>query len=151
VIDLKVDYVSPNVLIDWIFQMADKWKVYLRATYLEANAGFKLLGPVLKEEQRRRGVFLHLHPFPAVGEKTARIRSALDSEFAKKRIYVLPAFQREVEEEVMAFPQSNKKDILDVLAIACDRAIIPASPEDIDAELRADEWFRNTRRNLAGY
>ena len=128
-VDLRVGFIEPNMLFDWVFEMADRWKRYLRATYLESNAGFKVLGPLLRNEQAGRGVWLHLQPFVAVGEKVGRIRSDLDPEFAKGNLYTLEQYQDAVQEEAEAFPQSSKRDILDMLSTAVRMSREPETPE----------------------
>ena len=150
-IDLRVGFVDPTMMFKWVFEMADRWKKYLRATYIESNAGFKVLGPLLQREANENGIWIGLQPFAAVGEKVARIRSDLDPEFSKKRIFTLEAFHGEITAETEAFPQSSKRDILDMMSAASRMSIQPASPEERAAADDDDEWFRKQRHNQAGY
>lgn len=151
IISLHVGYVEIHTMFDWIFDDIEKFGRYMSGYFLETNAGFKVLDPILQKEMARRGVWFNLEPFPAVGEKVARIRSDLDPEFSKSRIHVLPEFRAEVEEETRAFPQSIKKDILDALSIAVRNSIRPNSPEEEEEYRDEEEFWRNRTRNLAGY
>ena len=151
IIAVYADFVEPNTFFDWMFDAYEKFRDYLRAFYLEANAGFKVLGPIIEKEMERRNTWFSLQPFASIGEKIARIRSDLDVEFANKAIYVVDEYKDAVYEETRAFPQSNKKDILDALSMAVRNSIPPISPEDKRA-LRLRQ-IEQKRRHLgaAGY
>jgi hypothetical protein len=138
-------------MFEWMFDYAKRFRMYLRSTFLEANAGFKVLGSILREEERRRGVMLHLRPFAAMGDKDARIRSTLQPEFEKKQVYCVEAFHQLVNEEVRAFPQSRKKDIIDALQIAIANRIRPWNEQELLAKRRAKERFRRRTSNVCGY
>jgi len=148
---LKADYISPSKLFDETFQMASRFGQYVRNTYLESNAGFKVLGPLFRDEERRRGIYLGLQPFPAIGDKDARIRSNLQPELDAGRLFVHEVFMPEVVEELGAFPQSHKKDIIDMLSSAVANSRQPLAPEEIERRrgLR-DQWSRRPK-NAVGY
>lgn len=149
---LRVGYVAANEMFDWIFAGAEKFKLYLRNTYLESNAGFKVLGPLLMKEQETRGIYLGLRPFPSVGEKTARIRNDLDMKLKRGEIYVLRPYYDEVYEEIRAFPQSSRMDILDALSIGVRNAQIPPNPTDLERyEIEKELKKVHMPRNTTGY
>jgi phage terminase large subunit-like protein len=148
---ISADYVPVTTVFDWIFQQAEKLGPYIRATYIESNAGFKVLGPVIRDEERRRGIWTNLQPFPAVGDKDGRIRSNLQPELEMGSLHVAEPYLDLVMEEQKAFPQSYKKDILDMMSNAVANSIIPNSPEE--EILMKEQEILNTYRtkNVAGY
>ena len=150
-IDLRADYVDTPKMFDWMFSFAKKYGGHLRCTFLEQNGGFKVLSPILRREQTRRGVWLNLRSFAASTDKTVRIRAELSPIFEKKELFVGEAFEAKVNEEAMAFPQSSKKDILDMLATGVKNRIQPISPSEVAFEQSQKEAWRSRTTNLAGY
>lgn len=150
-IALRAGYYSPSQLFEEIFAASDPFRQYLRATFLEANAGFKVLGPLLREEERKRGRYIGLKPFASVGDKDARIRSVLQPELDAQRVFVHGAYVADVNEELRSFPQSHKKDILDMLSIAIANARQPISADEVARRAAiVDPWSRRPR-NAVGY
>lgn len=150
-IDLRADYVEPTKMFEWIFAFAQKYSGILRGTFLEANAGFKVLGPILRKEEREKGIWLNLKAAPAYGDKVARIRSTLQPELHGTRLYVVEDYIPAVLEEARAFPQSTKKDILDALANGVANSIVPDNPARLE-ERMADEARTYIGRNkTTGY
>lgn len=151
-IDLRVGFVSPLAMFDWIFSLKERFSPRVRATLLESNAGFKVLSPILREEEKKRGVWLHLAPFAAAGEKVARIRATLLPELEAGRLYIASVHFDAVEEEKRGFPQAvHKMDILDMLSTGIAGAYVPAAPEEVVASREADEAFMYRTSNVAGY
>ena len=150
-IETRAEVTSITNVRDWVFEFAQKYKNYLRATYLEANAGFKLLVPMFREEERKRGIWINLRDFPAVGNKDARIRSNLHKEFEGGRMYVAEPYLPLIEEEQKAFPQSFKKDILDMLSNAVANSIRPDSPEEVERANQQDLLTTYKITSIAGY
>ncbi len=151
VISLQVGYVPSTTMFDWIFAAAGKFRDYLRTTYLESNAGFKTLSPLLFEEERRRGIALHLRPFAASGDKDVRIRNVLQPELDAKRIYALEAYKPAIDEEIVAFPQSRRKDIVDCLATAVANRILPPTVEERERREKSKRKFAHRTTNITGY
>lgn len=151
-LDLQVDYVSPTKMFDWIFDFATKYDLYVRGTFLEANAGFKVLGPVIHKEEELRNVKLGLQTFAASGQKDARIRSDLEPLLNEGRLYVNERFYGTVMEEVLSFPLGQRKDILDMISSGVRSASRPISPEEQrEQEEEEAAFFENRSRNAAGY
>ena len=151
-ISLNADYVSPLRMFDWMFANKKKFGPWLRSTLIEANAGFKVLGPIINKEEQIRNAYLNLRSYPAMGDKTARIRSDLQPEFQKGNIYVLDDVLAMVEEEKNTFPQSNKKDILDVISSLVRNSIQPLSPKDkAKIEQQEERWRYSRTNNVTGY
>lgn len=148
---LHADFVKPQGMFDWIFEEARRFAAYLRATNLESNAGFKVLGPILQDQSITNGVWLHLKPFAAAGDKDARIRSNLQPELEGKRLYVAEPYISTVMEELMSFPQSGKKDVLDMLAIGVANAQVPPGEDEKREAREAEEAWAHRTSNVTGY
>jgi hypothetical protein len=138
-ISLQADYVSPLRMFEWMFEAKRKFTNYLRATFLEANAGFKVLTPLLRERETKLGIYLNLRPSAAFGEKDARIRSTLQPVLAENRLYVQDHDMLKVLEEQRAFPQSKKKDILDMLCLGISNSTRPIG--------EAERFTRSSKEN----
>ena len=152
IFSLHAGYYSTLEMFDHMFQDAYKFRDYLRKTYLEANAGFKVLEPLLKREQVMRGKYLSLHAFPSVGDKTIRIRNDLQPLLDRGLIYCLDTYRDEVEGELISFPQSEHRDILDALSIAVRNSQVPPSPEELKLQREAEEtWANRVITNVTGY
>ena len=148
---LHADYVDAPTFFDWIFEDARKFQKYFRGTFLESQGPFKMLEGLLREEQNRRNQYIKLHPCYVSGEKDARIRTTLQPAYEQGRIYILEPYMRMVEEEQKMFPQSNKKDILDMLSLAIRSSNRPWSETELAAINDEDNWFNESRGNAAGY
>jgi len=149
--DVKAGYVPATTMFDWMFDNAKRFAPYLRASFLESNAGFKVLSPILREEERRRGINLHLRPFPSVGDKDARIRNTLQPELNQELLYTLSPFLALIGEELMSFPQSKKKDIVDCMSIAVANRYRPPSSEERENKRKAQRKWMSRSSNVCGY
>lgn len=151
-IRVQADYLSPTEIFDLVFDNVVRYKDDLMESYIEAQGGFKLLGPLFEDEQAKRGLNANLMPYPALGDKDTRIRSNLQPFLAEEKLYVNEADYDLVMEEVRAFPQSYKKDILDAMASAIAKSIPPNSPE-VTAEYMKQSMIVQAYRgqNVAGY
>ncbi len=150
-IHLKADYITAVKLYDWLFDAARKFKNYFRATYLETNGPYKMLAPLIRAEENKRQEWLGLRPFQVVGEKIARIRSTLDPVLSRNQVYVLKENKLQFEEEMRAFPQSKKKDILDMFSSAVVNSTRPLNEMELSYKQMADEEFANRTATMAGY
>jgi hypothetical protein len=148
---IRSGYVQPTQLFEWMFDHAKRYSRWMRSTFLEANAGFKVLGPILREEERRKGTSLHLRPFAAMGDKDARIRSTLQPLLDAKRLYVVEAFSSALNEELRSFPQSRRKDVLDALQIAVSNRFTPEDELARERRKLAEERWKHRTQNVCGY
>lgn len=145
------DYLAPSAMLEKVFTTHGRFINHVRNAYLEANAGFKILGPIIRDEERRRGHYLGLRPFSATGEKDARIRSTLQPVLADGRFYINKPDAATIIEEIGAFPQGTKKDILDMLSIGISNLRRPMTPEMLDLSQMEETWFSHRTSNIAGY
>src|SRR6056297_2281174 len=135
ILSIHADYTNITNSFEWLFSDMNKYNP--RVTALEQQGPFKILGDILNQEQLRRGKNLRLLPVSAPGDKDARIRAALEPELHAGRVFVDERFYDLLMEEVEHFPQSQKKDILDMLSIAFKAINRPLSPEEEEVKLRA--------------
>jgi hypothetical protein len=150
-ISLHVGFVSPLEFFDWLFTDMEKFERYIRATYLETQGPFKIMGPLLREEEQKRRLYLKLWPSSATGDKDGRIRSTLDPIMSRGDLYVSVPYFDEVRIEQKSFPQSSRKDILDMLTLGVSNSTRPFTPEEEESFHEQDSWWANRTRNIAGY
>ena len=148
---LQVGYVPASTFFDWFFQGVKKFGTLIRSSVLEAQGPFKIMGPLLKQEEVQRKVSIRLQPFPASGDKDARIRTAWESELKEKRFYVVKCYIDQVWGEMRAFPQGTKKDILDMVALALSKSIRPMTTTELADRQKDDDAWNNRRHNEAGW
>ena len=104
-----------NEIIEEMFSVQERFKPDLFTA--EAGSIEKSLGPFLKSEMYRRGVFINLNPLVPVKDKMSRAR-ALQAKMKAGAVY----FDHEADwfptvfEEMTRFPKSAHDDIVDSLA-----------------------------------
>lgn len=152
-IGLQVGYVSIMKVFDWMFLYKRKFIKYVRATYLEANGGFKVLGTLLRNEQNERGEYLALRTVAQTTDKVSRIRVTLMPFASRGKIYVVGDYYDAFLGEFQAFPQSSKRDILDASTIALSKLIKPDSGEKTAEYYEAEKakFHDMTMNSVTGY
>jgi hypothetical protein len=150
-IDLRVGFIRTSEFFDNIFAQASKFRKWLRSTFFEANAGFKALANILRDEQEKREKWLGLQPVPAVGDKDVRIRNTLEPILKAGKLYIVDDYYREFNDELRAFPQSLKKDILDMTSLGIMNSSVPPTPEEEMEMAEEEEAWTNRTTNVAGY
>lgn len=150
ILKIRAEYTNITTTFEWLF--ADMASYPCRITALEQQGPFRLLGDVLQQEQLRRGKWLKLLAVSAPGDKDARIRAALEPDLNAGRVFVDEAYFDLLMEELEHFPQSQKKDILDMLSIAFKALRRPLTPTEITEKDNAGkQWSRRALHNAAGY
>jgi hypothetical protein len=160
-LSLDVDFVPPSTIIDWLFANAKRFYGYLGGTLLEAQGAYKILGPVIKDEERRRAqaalsskskvYYLNLRPISKTGEKDAVIRNTLQPVLEKRNLYAEKSIRQKLLDEVTTFPASNRKDILDMLCLGINNTIRPLSEKEMYEKEKQDEAWSKRTANAAGY
>ena len=157
VLDIKVGYVEITQVFNWMFTNKEKWGANMRATFLEALGGFKVLRPLLRNEETKREEkgerfpYLGLRSATTVGDKDARIRTNLQPILNANLLRVEGHYKQLLMEELRGFPQTRKKDILEALVFALIGSVVPLSQEQQD-----DVYWKRDRQkvrslNVAGY
>jgi hypothetical protein len=158
---VRAGFVQPSEWYDWAFSNAKRFNDYLRKTLLEAQGAFKVFDPLLRDEERRRErearerheMFCSLRheALTKPGEKDAVIRSTLEPLLKEGLLYVERSVKSLVLEELNAFPQSKRKDILDMWCIGLNGARRPMDKDELYAKMKQDSWFEQRAANVAGY
>lgn len=106
---------STDHLIDRIFEANVRW--HPRLFGCEANALQSLFADAVRREARATGKTLPLIPVqqPVRLDKDFRIRAALQPVIAEGRLFVQET-QHDLKVELVSFPMSQTKDLIDALA-----------------------------------
>lgn len=151
IIEAEAGYVEPTKFFDWLFKYKDKYKHVVRATYVEAQAGFKSFVPILRREEAFRKKFLNFLGIPALGDKETTIRNIIQPVLEKGQLYVRDTCRGKVMEELRVFP-SKRLDLLDAIKIAMFKTIRPrgdgADVDDDDDDTPLGR-MRSTRQNVS--
>ena len=151
ILDLRADYVPATKMFDWLFSMKRKFQEYTRATFLESMGAFKMLMPILRKEETRRGENLNLRAVHVTGEKDARIRTILQPVLEQGRLFADENFYDLFWDEQRAFPQSQRKDILDMVSLGIKASIRPLSDAERTEKRRAEKRLKGFNRGITGY
>jgi len=127
IIEAQAGFVEPTRFYDWLADYQRKYGTSLRATYVEAVAGFKAMVKLLQVEARKRNLHPPL-PVPALGEKETTIRNIFQPFLARKQLYIRHDLRGRVMEELRVFP-SNRMDLLDAIKIAIFKSHKPKAGE----------------------
>jgi predicted phage terminase large subunit-like protein len=100
---------------DRIFQLVERWTP--RVVGIDASAMQTLYADSLLREARQRGARLPLVPKKMQGDKDERIRTVLQPVIDEGRLFVRDE-QRDLRQELEAFPGGATKDLVDALAEA---------------------------------
>jgi hypothetical protein len=141
---VKAGYVKIQQVFEWVFEHMRLFPM-IRLTAFEMQGAFKLLEPLLREEQMRRGVWVRAYPLASgTSDKESRIRVALEPVLGRGLVYAPKEVERVVWEEMRSFPGGRLKDVLDAWAIAEKVSVQP--PEPLDEE----EWEEEEYEKVAG-
>jgi len=158
VIELRAGFVPITKVLDWMFEVGERYRAYLRTMYLEAQGPFKILVPILRKEEAERKQSLPVRPVPAQGDKVARIRTAWLPILQKGSVYVVEPSWGTIYEELRVFPGGRRMDVLDACEIAERNSWIPPErDEDADFADDDDDAFEhgrmgyNLRNPVTGY
>lgn len=104
----------PKQTIEAIFGMYERHKDLTKAVGIETVAFQKAMIYLVKDEMRRRGIYIPLKELRADRDKFRRIQ-ALQPLFENGDVF-MRLHQNELEQELLEFPLSKHDDILDALA-----------------------------------
>jgi hypothetical protein len=150
ILDARRDYVKTSKLMDWLFQLANKYP-NARQVRVEAQGPFKILAEVIRDEMKRRGKFFYMLAVPAMGDKVPTIKMTFEPFLKRDVVYVIDESMAIVKQEFDIFP-SSQLDLLDAVKIAISGTHLPQgawhTSEDDDEELAT---FERRRVGTAGY
>lgn len=106
---------DPLQIIDQLFLLKAKYGARLVRVGIESVAYQKALSYFLKEEMRKRGVFFDIVDLKAtIGSKEQRIRGLIPL-YKNGLVFHRPSYKN-LEEELLTFPQGKHDDRIDALA-----------------------------------
>jgi hypothetical protein len=154
-------FFTPSQTFDHMFSSGAKFNNYLRMTALETQGAFKILDPLLRDEiarrqkdaARSRATFFPINhrPVTKTGEKVATIRNALEPLLQKGLLYVEDLCWPVVWDELVAFPQSRRMDVLDMIALANKSSFRPDDEVEVEEREKEYDSFAHRTVNAAGY
>lgn len=150
------DYVAPTTtMFDWMFDAVDKFP-QMRVSAMEVQGPFKVLKTAIQAEQRVRQKWLSVVPVTAPGNKDARIRTAVQPVLHQGALYCVEGVRGYLVQELKGFPNSHKKDFLDMLAIALKAAVVPPTAEQLAEDEDYEEMMSvgggvDGRNHYTGY
>jgi predicted phage terminase large subunit-like protein len=116
VVEYKRLFEPPNVVIDQLFNLIYKYKTKLRKVGLETVSGYKLFMFMLKDEMKRRNMYVRLQELKTMQvKKEVRIETQLQPLFANGML-LIGVDMPELEQELFEFPFGEYDDLLDCLA-----------------------------------
>lgn len=106
---------NPQMLVDYIFQMVDKYQP-VQKVLLETVVSQIMLMNLLQDEMKKRNKFFVLHEVkPESNEnKAVRIRGLIPH-YSNRRIFHMPHLM-DLENELLEFPKGMHDDIIDALS-----------------------------------
>jgi len=138
ILNVNAGFVEPTTFFDWLFAYKKTYGNVLTATYVEAQAGFKAMIPILRQEEQRRHQMLNLVGIPALGEKETTIRNILQPYLSKGLVWATESAEMQLLEEIKGFP-SRRMDVLDALKIAVFKSYKPRGVDDDEDSDYSDE------------
>ena len=118
VLDILHDRMNPDELINSTFNTYLKWKPsYI---WLETVQYQKMLAFEMRKQMNSRNIFFNLIEVNPMGEKNARIRTLLQPRYSNASV-LHPKYHlktKELELELLKFPNAKHDDIIDSLAWA---------------------------------
>jgi predicted phage terminase large subunit-like protein len=116
VLEYKRKRMLPNETIDTIFDYFERFNkaFHVKHVGLELVSFQKVMKYFVKEEMKRRGIFMPIKELKADRDKMRRI-GALQPLFEQGLVYIKPSMV-ELEQELLEFPYSRHDDTPDALA-----------------------------------
>ena len=148
ILDIEAGFVEPTKLFDWLENAQKKYDDLLRATYVEAQAGFKAMVKLFRTEANRRNIRPPLG-IPALGDKHTTIRNILQPLLARRKLYATQTARAKLMPELKVFP-GGRCDILDAVKIAEHKSHRPAWEGEPNEDDEDDtEWGKKPQRRAA--
>lgn len=151
VLRLESGYAPMTQVFDWMFKGHKMFKRTMRTTNVEIQGPFKILKPIIREEENRREQWINFRGVSAKGDKDVRIRANLQPLLDRGVLYAVSTARAAIMGEMSVFPDGRQKDVLDALAIAEAASRQPGSPEDEHDEDDVQDETRLERSTVTGY
>lgn len=150
VLRLESGYAPMTQVFDWMFKGHKVFRRVMRTTNVEIQGPFKILRPIIREEERRREQWINFRGVAAKGDKDVRIRANLQPLLERGALYSVESAKSAILGEMSVFPDGRQKDVLDALAIAEAASRKPDAPEEEDED-DIERVEREERSMVTGY
>ena len=148
----RVGFFDIHTIFDHIFAGHRELGSAIRATVIESNAMQRIIGPLIREEEMRRGQYVNAQEQPAKGNKVARIRNVVGLKLSHGLIYLAQGCALEFEEERQKFPTGHRMDVLDEAEKAISALIKPMdATERMWQQFREEEHEEEASLSIFGY
>lgn len=152
-------YWATSVYIDKLFELRERYQATQRASFVEMQGGFKILEDVIREEERRRELYLNLRVITATENKDDTIRGIWEPLLKLGKVYLNEGACLPLEKEIVLFPSVKGKDLLDAGKIALHNRVKGTRPENWEGDpeliearrLRHRRLRRSLANNITGY
>jgi hypothetical protein len=161
VFGVRAGYIKPSEFFEWFWSNAKRYAEVLRVSVLEAQGAFKAVAHGFADEEYRRNkeaiarresqVLLKLKPVTKTGGKDVGIRNAIEPLLNAGLLYVENGSREEVLGELNVFPASNRKDVLDMLALGLAHTVKPYDVDEVRVREERDQRFKNRVCNAASW
>ena len=150
VLQVESGFAPITQVFDWLFAGFKRFKGYVRTTNVEVQGPFKMLRPIIRDEEHKRQMWLNFRGVSAKGDKDGRIRAYLQPLMERGELYAVESAQAVIRGEMSTFPDGHQKDVLDALAIAEAASRRGDAPDDVDED---DVWEQTSeeRSAVTGY
>jgi predicted phage terminase large subunit-like protein len=134
-------------VIETIFMLFKKYPA--DQVVMESGSLEKAIGPFLKAEMMRRGIFLPLLTFPSTVEKVQRARSiqarmrAGGVKFDKRKLWFV-----DLENEMLRFPKDIHDDQVDAMALL-GQTLDKMQDAPTNKEITDEDWLEENEQFLA--
>jgi hypothetical protein len=136
VLALSSGRVAITLVFDWLFDYKQRYQP--NRSLVELQGPFKILEPLIREQELKRNKVLGFTSVPATKNKEIRIRTAIEPLLNDGLLYVERQIYSDVINELRRFPLGKPDDILDAISLAESGTYVPfADDENEDQELLA--------------
>jgi len=137
-VDAEAGFVSTTAYLEWMFKFFRLYKP--RNSIIETQGPFKALIPVIRDNERRNDMNIHLRPVDSLGQKEDTIRTILQPLLQRELLFVEDRVRGKLMDELKVFP-SRRLDLLDALKIAVHYSITPDAPIQVSSESDDDNDY----------
>lgn len=139
---------DPTKFIDTLYDLCMKWRP--RVVGIE-EAGQQNTLHYFKEKMREHGVYFRVEPLkPGNRDKEYRIRTALHPRISTRMLY-LQKRQTDAIMQLINFPDTDLKDIADVLAYGEMLLKTPEDLSELEEAAEAEDFILRTRNKMTGW
>jgi hypothetical protein len=150
VFDGYVGYFAPSEIFDNLFALTDRYAPYIESVNVEMAGGFKMLEPMLREEQVKRKKFIPIRKLAPLPDKAGKLRNFIQPILQDGRLHAADRMAGYLDEELRVFPSGSLKDTLDALELAHRTSVKPLTSEEVLSDIYSDR-SRDRANPVTGY